>query len=172
MREFGGDLILETEQPDGGACFRFWVPVSLDHGRAPDVAPDAQDSRSGVRARILVVDDEPELATLLQEMLEAADYEVAIAESGEVALALVAEARFDAVVSDLRMPGMDGAGLWRALRERHPTLARRMIFVTGDTLSPGSREFLESTGCVCLEKPFAPGDLVARVQASVEAHAG
>jgi len=169
VREFGGDLILETEQPDGGACFRFWVPVPSSDERATPVEPDAQDSRSGVRARILVVDDEPELATLLQEMLEAADYEVAIAESGEVALALVAEARFDAVVSDLRMPGMDGAGLWRALRVSHPKLARHMVFVTGDTLSPSSREFLESTGCVCLEKPFAPSDLVARVQASLEA---
>ncbi|MGA0609893.1 PAS domain S-box protein [Caldimonas sp. KR1-144] len=171
VREFGGDLILETEQPDGGACFRFWVPVPSSDERAPLAEPDAQDSRSGIRARILVVDDEPELAALLQEMLEAADYEVAIAESGEVALALAAEARFDAVVSDLRMPGMDGAALWRALREQQPQLARHIVFVTGDTLSPGSREFLESTGCACLEKPFAPSDLVARVQASLDAAA-
>ncbi|HKX94218.1 MAG TPA: response regulator, partial [Methylibium sp.] len=109
---------------------------------------------------------------LMQEMLEAAELEVAIAESGSVALALVEEARFDAVVSDLRMPELDGPGLWRALRERHPALAGRMVFVTGDTLSPSAREFLQATGCACLEKPFAPADLVARVQGALAPAAG
>ena len=66
---------------------------------------------------ILVVDDEADLAGLMRDMLEGAGYEVATAESGAVALALLDTARFDAVVSDLRMPDMDGAGLWRLLRD-------------------------------------------------------
>jgi len=73
--------------------------------------------------RLLIVDDEPELAELVRETLEAAGYEVASAESGAIALALLMEARFDAIVSDLRMPGFDGTELWRAVQASHPLQA-------------------------------------------------
>ena len=53
--------------------------------------------------------------------------------------------------------------LWRAVREHHPMLARRMVFVTGDTLSPGARQFLDETGCRRLDKPFSRVDLLAQV---------
>ena len=53
-------------------------------------------------------------------MLEGAGHEVATAESGAVALELLATALFDAIVCDLRMPDMDGAGLWREVSTRHP----------------------------------------------------
>ena len=66
-----------------------------------------------LQSRLLVVDDEPEIADMMRDMLEAAGYVVATAESGEVALALLETARFDAIVSDLHMPDMDGATLWR-----------------------------------------------------------
>ena len=72
--------------------------------------------------------------------------------------------RFDAIVSDLRMPDMDGAALWRAVRERHPTLATRLLFVTGDTLSPGASSFLAQTDCPTLDKPFSKADLLKRVE--------
>jgi two-component system NtrC family sensor kinase len=71
-------------------------------------------------------------------------------------------ARFDAIVSDLRMPDMDGAGLWRDVSARHPLLARCMLFVTGDTLSPDAREFLRSSRCASLDKPFSKADLLAQ----------
>ena len=114
-------------------------------------------------ARVLVVDDEAEIAELMRAMLEGAGFEVAIAESGAVALELLEAARFDAVVSDLRMPEMDGAALWREVRARWPALSRRMLFVTGDTLSPGAEAFLADACCATLDKPFARSDLVDRV---------
>jgi two-component system NtrC family sensor kinase len=82
-----------------------------------------------------------------------------------VALALLDEARFDAVVSDLHMPDADGATLWREVRLKHPALARRMLFVTGDTLSPSARQFLDSTRCPSLNKPFAKAELLAQLHA-------
>jgi two-component system NtrC family sensor kinase len=116
-------------------------------------------------SRVLVVDDEPELASLMRDLLEQAGYEVATAESGALALALLDEARFDAIVSDLRMPDMDGAGLWREVLDRHPLLAQRMLFVTGDTLSPDARDFLRTARCVALDKPFSKAGLLAGVKA-------
>jgi two-component system NtrC family sensor kinase len=85
-----------------------------------------------------------------------------------VALELLSEARFDAIVSDVRMPDLDGAALWRAVRERQPHLARRLLFVTGDTLSPQARQVLEETSCASLDKPFVNADLLAAVRATLE----
>jgi len=64
----------------------------------------------------------------MRDMLESGGYEVATAESGAVALELLDTARFDAIVSDLRMPDMDGAALWREILVRHPALSRRVLF--------------------------------------------
>jgi two-component system NtrC family sensor kinase len=160
VREHGGELGLERS--DQGAVFRLTLPISGQPG--PQTEPGMlAGSTEAPQARLLVVDDEAEIADLMRAMLESAGYEVATAESGAVALELLAEARFDAIVSDLRMPDMDGATLWREVGAKHPALARRMLFVTGDTLSPDARAFLESARCPALDKPFAKGDLLERV---------
>jgi two-component system NtrC family sensor kinase len=165
-REHGGDLILEAVGPDGGASFRLSVPVSGVADEAVAV-PRAEPVEAPARARLLVVDDEAELLGLMREMLEGAGYDVATAESGAVALAMLETARFDAIVSDLRMPDIDGAALWREVSRRRPRLARHMLFVTGDTLSPDAREFLKEARCTGLDKPFSKADLLARVAALV-----
>jgi hypothetical protein len=54
--------------------------------------------------------------------------------------------------------------LYRELESRDPRLLRRMIFLTGDTLSAGTREFLDNTGAPCLSKPFALSDVREIVQ--------
>lgn len=161
VHQHGGDLVLQ--EGETGAVFRMSLPLSGGVDELPTV-PGELPASSEYQARLLVVDDEPEIVELLRSMLEGAGYDVASAESGEVALALLAEARFDAIVSDLRMPDIDGAGLWRAVRERHPELARRIVFVTGDTLSPGARAFLDESHCASLEKPFAKPELLQAVQ--------
>jgi len=161
VRDHGGDLRVEPRGP--GACFRLGLPVSGQASPEPEAAPAAAEAPEHL-ARVLVVDDEPEIAALIRAFLESAGYEVASAESGALALELLDAGRFDAIVSDLRMPDMDGAALWRAVGERHPLLARRMLFVTGDTLSPGARGFLSQTGCPALDKPFSKADLLGGVK--------
>jgi len=164
-KEHGGDLVLERGEP--GASFRLSLPISGQaEGRDSEPAPLAPVQPAA--ARVLVVDDEPEIADLMREMLEGAGYEVASAESGAVALALLDEARFDAVVSDLHMPDVDGAALWREVRRLRPALARRMLFVTGDTLSPSARQFLDSTRCPSLNKPFSKAELLGQLHALLE----
>lgn len=162
-REHGGELtLLDDENMGAGACFCLQLPVSGEpEAGATEPAPlPATDECS---ARLLVVDDEAEIAELLGEMLSGAGYEVMTAESGAVALAMLEEARFDAIVSDLHMPELDGAALWREVRRTRPQLARRMLFVTGDTLSPTARQFLDEARCGSLNKPFAKAELLTRV---------
>ena len=170
VREHGGELILEQRDPlaaGSGASFRLSLPIS--GAVSAGSTPLALDTASGeLHSRVLVVDDEAEIADLMRTVLEGAGFDVATAESGAVALELLAEARFDAIVSDVRMPDLDGAALWRAVRERQPHLARRLLFVTGDTLSLQARQVLEETGCASLDKPFVNADLLAAVRATLE----
>lgn len=165
-RDHGGELTLQDEE--GGACFCLQLPVSGEP-EASETEPVPLADTDERSARLLVVDDEPEIAELIGEMLGGAGYEVMTAESGAVALAMLAEARFDAIVSDLHMPELDGAGLWREVKRSHPALARRMLFVTGDTLSPTARQFLNEARCDSLNKPFSKQELLARVTALLEA---
>ena len=168
-REHGGDLQLE-DGPDGsGASFCLTLPLQATPPESDLQAdnPPAPAAASGP-ARVLVVDDEPDIAELVRSLLEGAGYDVACADSGQVALEMLDTVRFDAIVSDLRMPDMDGAALWRAVRDRHPALARRVVFVTGDTLSPGARQFLDDTGCLHLDKPFSGGDLLKLVNRALQ----
>jgi CheY-like chemotaxis protein len=110
-----------------------------------------------------VVDDEPEVAELMAEILQSAGLEATLVHSGQGAMHWLESHDCDLVLSDIRMPDMDGPALWRTLRERHPDLARRMAFITGDTLSASIAPFLEETGLPWLEKPFTPEQLLALV---------
>ena len=169
-QEHGGELVLEPDDEDGGASFLLTLPVGppLAHGAASGATAIEPEDRA---LRILVVDDEVEIADLLRVLLEDAGHEVATAESGLVALELLEMAHFDAIVSDLRMPDMDGAELWRQVGNRHPVLAERMLFVTGDTLSASAQAFLDRSGCERLDKPFDKLTLLARLGAAMRRRA-
>ena len=103
---------------------------------------------------ILLVDDEPEVAATLAELLAIDDHRVDTAGNGALALDRLREHTYDLIVSDLRMPGLDGPGFYHELKRQHPRFLARIVFLTGDTLSPELRAFLESTGVPSLNKPI------------------
>ena len=109
--------------------------------------------------RILVVDDEPMIAGLLADVLMADGHEVDAVHTGHAALERLADHTYDLIVSDLRMPGLDGRGLYRELELRHPAMLRRILFVTGSALDPGNEEFLKATRAPWLGKPFTIAEL-------------
>jgi CheY-like chemotaxis protein len=83
---------------------------------------------------------------------------VTTASSGEEALALLDRVSFDVILSDIRMPGLDGPGFYHHIETARPELVERIAFMTGDTLAPGVRSFLDQAGRPRLEKPFTPSD--------------
>ena len=115
--------------------------------------------------QILVVDDEPAIRLWLSKALTLKGYEVEAAGSGVEAEALIRTGHYDVIVCDIKMPHGDGRSLYRALLERDPARARRMIFITGDTVNPATSQFLASHQGHALAKPFAIGELVAAVEA-------
>jgi two-component system response regulator RegX3 len=118
--------------------------------------------RSMVRARILIVEDEPQLRGLLRLYLERAGYIVADAGDGDTALAAFAADRADLVVLDLMLPGMQGEAVLRALREE----ADVPILITSAKRSDAERiAGLRLGADDYLAKPFNPHELTARVAA-------
>lgn len=154
----GGTIALE-ETPGGGVTVR----VVLPPGRlAVERAAEAAEPQALVTRRLrtaLVVDDEPEVGAVLAEILRADGIAVETASDGAGAQALLAEREVDLILTDLRMPGVDGMALHRWLVETRPALARRVVFVTGDRISTAIDIALRETGRPVLAKPFAPADV-------------
>jgi CheY-like chemotaxis protein len=109
--------------------------------------------------RVLIVDDEASLRMTLTANLELEGLEVVEADSGERALALAAKERFDLVLSDIRMPGMNGVDLFRHLRRTEPDLP--VILMTAFALEGLVEAALSEGVYTVLPKPFAVADLLA-----------
>ncbi len=108
----------------------------------------------GQRPRVLVVDDETVIAPLIADMLSGEGYEVDTARDGVVALSRLDERRYDAVLSDLRMPELDGLGLFREIESRYPDVLRRFMFITGTSEHTDYHGFIDEVKVPVLTKPF------------------
>lgn len=162
----GGSIALE-DAPGGGACFVLMLPRAASPADA--AASPVPEPSAAAAWRILVVDDEPEIADALTEILAPLAARIDIAADGAEALRRVDAADYDLVISDLRMPELDGPNLFRALRDRRPRFAGRIVFVTGDTMTGSLDGFLKETGLPVLEKPFTPAEARRLVIATMTA---
>ncbi len=162
----GGTLTVDCP-PAGGAVFTIALPVGTVAARSA-AAPVWKPGASG-RA-ILVVDDEAEIRDALAEILAAARHRVVTATSGRDGLERMAVERFDVIVTDIRMPDVDGRAFYQEIEARWPDRAARVVFVTGDTLASSLREFVSRCGRPVIEKPFLPAE-VRRIVAEVAAGA-
>lgn len=104
--------------------------------------------------RILIIDDEQLLLDLLTHLLSQIGYEVDQALSGREAAAKMKDREYDIIFLDIRMPQMDGKEFYLRIRERSPSLAGRIVFITGDVANPQTVSFIEETGNLYLKKPF------------------
>ena len=104
--------------------------------------------------RLLVVDDESILVELLTEFLRLSGHTVDDARNGQAALALATANEYDVILTDLKMPGLDGQTLYERVRKLKPHMAHRFIFSTGDLANPKTQTFFQTAGCPYLSKPF------------------
>jgi CheY-like chemotaxis protein len=113
---------------------------------------------------VLLVEDDVGVAEVLAYGLEADGYTVEVAANGLLALAKIETHTYDVIISDLRMPELDGRGLYREIERRQPALLSRFIFITGAAERPEYQRFLREINVPVLSKPFDVADLLQAVR--------
>jgi signal transduction histidine kinase len=164
MESHGGSIAVD-DAPGGGARFIVTLPCT-----APVSGPERPREREVTPprgGRILIIDDEPDIAATCSDILAIDGHRCELAENGRVALERIAAGDFDLILSDLRMPQLDGPGFYRELCRLKPALADRIMFLTGDTLSPAIQRFIEESKRPFIEKPLDPKQLRQAVAAAL-----
>jgi two-component system NtrC family sensor kinase len=157
-----GGTIRVINQPGQGTVFRVELPV----GEARATLSSSLEEEIGEPVHgqtILIVDDEPSVIRGLTRLLRRDGHTVDTASNGRTALARLQERPYDLILSDLRMPELDGSGLYQAL-EQYPKLRQRFVFLTGDTVSHETMTFFEQTGVRWLTKPFRASEVRRTIQ--------
>jgi two-component system NtrC family sensor kinase len=164
LSDHHGRIYYRTSQTLGGAGFVLEFPI-INGAPAPSDAeqPHAPARPARARATVMVLDDEKSVAEMVCEMLMVLGHEPVQCLSPNIAIKMLDERRFDLIISDFRMPIMNGEEFYRQVLEKLPELAHRIIFLTGDVVNPDTQRFLRSTGNPHLSKPFQLNHLEAAV---------
>lgn len=149
-----------------GTQVSIWLPEAVDSSISAE-APEPTPATGTSLVRIVVAEDRPEVATLMQRVLTRAGYHVTLASNGDDALALFEKLpRVPTVlVTDYDMPGLRGDALATTLRERFPQLP--LVLVSGFTSEGWPAELVASAHTTVVEKPFSPTSLLHAVQAAL-----
>ena len=161
IRQHGGDLWAESVVGEG-AAFHIELPVV-----APEGETDRQSTTPGqtkhFEANLLVVDDEPLIRNLLAKFLTMQHFSVDLAEEGYEAWRKLQSRTYDCILLDLKMPGMSGTELYGLIQAADTEVARKVIFITGDTVNPTTRDFIEANPNPVMIKPFELKELHSQV---------
>lgn len=156
----GGRLTMKSNARQGTSFF-----VRLSAVDEADLTADTplRKAAKGKNRSILVVDDEDHVADLIRELLEVMGHEVTTAKCGREALRCIESKDFDVILSDFKMPDLDGADFHAALEKIRPDLAARFGIITGDAMGRRVMAFLRSGACPHIEKPIDVGELSALI---------
>ena len=167
IQEHGGRIRARSELGHG-AAFIIELPVAATTAASPlrrSVTPFPFTPGGGPSGKsVLVIDDEEWILDLAGELLRSEGHTVAVAANGQRALELLARQKFDVIVSDWKMPGLNGIRLYEHLAATHPESAKRMLFMTGDVVSDTFQSFLSEHQLTCLSKPFAISEFRSAVR--------
>jgi len=171
IRQHDGEISFESE-PGSGAKFVIELPLV---NPPADFPKQNSTTRTGyvtrVRpSRILVVEDEPTVARLIVDVLQEEGHFATASFDSREGLELLSKLSYDLVICDLRMPGVDGRLFFHTLKRAKSPLQRRILFITGDTLSPSTLEFIESNRLPYLAKPFSVEELKSAVLQQLQAN--
>ena len=118
---------------------------------------------------VLIVDDEPAIRNVLARIIAGKGHQAHTVPNGKAALTELTENAYDLLIVDLKMFGLSGRQLYETLNEKSPDTANKIVFITGDTMSEETNDFLASSGRPYLAKPFNPDDIIDIVEKELAA---
>jgi len=152
-----GKLLLEDTK-GGGTTFKVLLPIAKEEDVQKEDQKTTEHTKE-IKLKILIVDDEIELAETLADLLEPEGHYIDLALNGEIALEKLRKSDFDIIISDLRMPVMDGIEMYANIKTEMPKYLNKIIYVTGDTLSPHVNAFLSENPVPVIDKPYRLDDV-------------
>jgi CheY-like chemotaxis protein len=151
VAEEGGRLTLDPTRSTGTA-FKIEFPAQKVESSEPPAT-----ARSSTP--VLLVDDDMNLVTTYRMILELDGYDVEVETTGAKAVEKLVSGAYGAALVDLHLKDLSGQEVLEEVARRHPKMARRIVFATGDAAAQRSRNFLERCGNLYLLKPFSIDDL-------------
>lgn len=172
IKEHGGD-IFATSKNGEGVTFLVKLPLMPEGGDLDnaETSEENEELASVQKMVILVVDDEITVADSIASLLETDNHECYVTTNVDDAIKKLAENKYDLVISDVKMPGLDGKEFYAYLQLNRPELTSRFIIVTGDVVNPDTKEFVESNHIHCITKPFTFDELKRVVSETVSNNA-
>ncbi len=149
-----GGKIYARSRLGKGATFFVELPIVTKEEQLKMAEPAAEVPKTLSRARILVVDDDTIVQQFLTKVLDEKGHEVEIVENGDDALERIKSEDYDVILLDIKLPGMSGIELYKYMQKAVKSLARKVIFITGDTMSKDTTDFLAKTRAPYITKPF------------------
>ena len=169
VQEHRGRIRAES-QPGVGTEFILELPLDDSGASSASRPPTAPPFKAKAPSlHVLVVDDEESILHLIREILHSDGHQVSTASSGQEAYELIRQSRFDVIISDWKMPGMNGISLYQELLDKDPAAAKKMLFMTGDVIKENFQDFLRQNARTCLPKPFALREFHSAIAGIIQA---
>jgi len=153
IQEHNGKIYAQNGEGEGTTFF-IELPIHTGEQMIYKEQSTPVSRLSTASKNILIVDDELAIQALLFNMLTIEGHRIDTADNGEAAWTKIQREKYDLIITDIKMPKLDGKKLYEYVRRYDKKLAKRIIFVTGDTVSTDTRSFLEAIGNPYLMKPF------------------
>jgi PAS domain S-box-containing protein len=146
-----------------GATFIVELPIVAEDKQLELPEHIVQEAKNVTGAKILVVDDDEVIRQFVSQMLINEGHEVGSVDSAERALEEIKVKEYQVIMLDIKMPGMSGIELYRHFQKISPSLAERVVFITGDVMGPSTMAFLSKTKVPYIIKPFDAKQLKAEL---------
>ncbi|MDD5313574.1 MAG: PAS domain S-box protein [Dehalococcoidia bacterium] len=158
VSEHNGRIFAESKQGKG-ATFIVELPITTKDKQLEFPETAAPEQRKATGAKILVVDDEPVVREFISKVLTEEGHQVDTVDNAEDALEMVRGKTYRIILLDIKMPGMSGIELFKRFQKMTPSLARKVVFVTGDVMGARTTAFLSKANSPYITKPFTAGQL-------------